>query len=88
MVPYKKEGKPILKCTKCGFEMETSISVAKEYRMESNISAESRVLTTSLISEPSKRRLRRKEEYEQEREEWYEIALEIMQSEEGGGEEE
>ena len=87
MVPIKKNDKPILKCTKCGFEMETSINVAKEYKMEASVSAESRVLTTSLISEPPKRRLRSKEEYEQEREEWYEVALEIMQAEEGGEEE-
>jgi len=87
MVPIKKNDKPVLKCTKCGFEMETSISVAKEYKMEASVSAESRVLTTSLISEPPKRKLRSKEEYEQEREEWYEVALEIMQAEEGGEEE-
>lgn len=87
MVPIKKNDKPMLKCTKCGFEMETSISVAKEYKIEANVSAESRVLTTSLISEPPKRKLRSKEEYEQEREEWYEVALEIMQAEEGGEEE-
>ncbi len=88
MVPHKKQGKAFLKCTKCGYEMETTISVAKEYQLKTGVSAEAKVLTTSLISEPPKRRLRRKEEYEQEREEWYEIALEIMQSEEASGEEE
>ncbi len=87
MVPRKKAGKTVLKCTKCGFEIEASTNVAKEYRVEANISAESRVLTTSLVSEAPKRRLRKKEEYDQEREEWYEVALEIMSSEESGEEE-
>jgi len=81
MMPIRKEDKIILKCTNCGFEEESSVTVVKEYRVTASIPAESRVITTSVVSEATGKKLRRKEEYEQEREEYYEIALELLQEE-------
>ncbi len=88
MVPTRKEEKILLKCTNCGFEEESTISVVKEYRVTASIPAESRIITTSIVSEAPGKKLRRKEEYEQEREEYYEIALELLQEELEGTERE
>ncbi len=81
MIPTRKGGKTYLRCTKCGFE--ENISESKEYVVTKMIDKNERVITTSVISEGS-RRGRSKEEYEQEKEEYYEIFLELMGAEEGG----
>ena len=80
-MPIRKEDKIVLRCTNCGFEEESTATVVKEYRVTASIPAESRVITTSVVSEATGKKLRRKEEYEQEREEYYEIALELLQEE-------
>jgi len=86
MVPVKRGGKIIYKCTKCGYEMEAKGS-EKGYRVVEKVDEEERVVTTSKVSEPAKRKLRTKEEHEQELEEYYEVALELLQEEFEGGEE-
>ncbi len=73
------------RCTKCGYEMEAKGS-AKGYRVVELVDKEERVVTTSRVSEPPKRKLRTKEEQEQELEEYYEVALELLQEEFEGGE--
>jgi len=87
MTPLRRGGRTILKCIRCNYEQELTASVRREYTASITTDKSLRVVTTSKISEPSKRELRSKEELEQEREEFYEIALELMSSEELGEEE-
>ena len=81
MIPARKGGKTYLRCARCGFE--ESITESKEYVVTKMIDKNERVITTSVISEGPGRG-RSKEEYEQEKEEYYEIFLELMGAEEGG----
>jgi len=85
MMPIRKDGKTVLRCTKCGYEMAAGSST--EYRIGVAISSGAHVHTTSLISE-GRVRHRSKEEIEQEKEEYYrELFLELLKEEEYGGEE-
>ncbi len=85
-MPVRKDGKTVLRCMRCGYETDASVS-AREYRMGGEIAAEMRVKTTSIVSE-AKQVFRSKEEIEQEREEYYkELFLELLKEEEYGGEE-
>lgn len=79
MVPIRKNGKTYIRCTKCGFE--EGIIKSKEYVVSKTVGKDERVITTSIISE-GRGRSRTKEEYEQEKEEYYEIFLELMKAEE------
>ena len=88
MLPIKKGDKIILKCTKCGYEIDAKNLDKNEYKVIEKVSEEQRVVTTSKVSEAPARVGRRPEEQEQEREEYYEIALELLQEEFEGGEEE
>ena len=85
MVPVKKGNRVVLKCTKCGYEMSIGREKNK-YVLKEKVSEKERLKTTSLVSKPSKFGPS-EEEKEQRLEEYYAIALELMQEEESGGEE-
>ena len=83
MLPTKKDGKEILRCTKCGYEMPLTEKEKKEYNVKEQKDKSARVLTTSLVSEKGERKLE-EEQLEQEREEYYkEVGLELLQEELG-----
>ena len=83
-MPTKSNGKTILRCTKCGYEVERA--GAPGYRIGGPTGSTARVRTTSLVSE-AKARTRSKEEIEQEKEEYYkELFLELLREEEYGEE--
>lgn len=84
MVPAKRGKESYLRCTKCGYEVKAS--GLSEYRVSENVSSEERIVTTSKVSEGAGRRLRSREEHLQELEEYYEVALELLQEEFGEGE--
>lgn len=80
MVPIRgrsSKGKAILKCRNCGYEMEASPDVLKEYRAREGVSDEAKVLTTKTIGKPLQRRVS-KEELEQAKEDYYELVLDQM----------
>lgn len=84
LVPTKREGSIVLKCSKCGYEVSTQHPT---YKIETTTSTSTRVHTTSVISD-GKTMARKKEEIEQEKEEYYkELFLELLHEEEYGGEE-
>ncbi len=86
----RKEGKEnVLKCPKCGYVERLEVSSKKGYTISEAANTSSKVKTTSIVSEGG-RRFRSKEEFEHEKEEYYEIFLDLMheeEGEEGGGEE-
>jgi len=83
MIPTKKDGKEILKCTKCGYEMPLTEKEKKEYNVKEQKDKSTRVLTTSLVSEKGERKLE-EEQLAQEREEYYrEVGLELLNEELG-----
>lgn len=86
MVPTKKDGQTVLKCTKCGYEMKARKS-KKGYVLKEVVKEKDKTKTTSLVSEPSKFGVS-DEEQQQRVEDYYEIALELMQEEESSSEEE
>ncbi|PNV81400.1 MAG: DNA-directed RNA polymerase subunit M [Fervidicoccus sp.] len=88
MVPTKRGNQIVLKCTKCGYETKVG-KEKKSYVIKEKVSEKERTKTTSLVSEPAKFGIS-DEEHQQRVEDYYEIALELMQEEgeEGGGEEE
>jgi len=83
-MPIKKDdGTTILRCTKCGYELQPQTT---EYRI-AKTGGSNRVQTTSVVTE-GKKIGRKKEELEQEKEEYYkELFLELLHEEEYGGEE-
>ena len=83
-MPIRKGKKLILKCPSCGYEIEVKEDLKRDYRIEAKSDATSRIKTTSVVSE-ARGGYRSKEELEQEKEEFYEVFLELMGSEEGGG---
>jgi DNA-directed RNA polymerase subunit M/transcription elongation factor TFIIS len=88
MVPTKRGNQIVLKCTKCGYETKVG-KEKKSYVIKEKVSEKERTKTTSLDTEPAKFGIS-DEEHQQRVEDYYEIALELMQEEgeEGGGEEE
>lgn len=83
VVPQKKDNEIILKCSKCGYEIQQH---SARYTITSQ-QPSSKVFTTSVVSE-EKKSTRKKEEIEQEREEYYkELFMELLREEEYGGEE-
>ncbi len=87
MIPTKKDGKEMLRCTKCGYEMLLSEKEKKEYSVKESRDKSNRVLTTSIVSDKEGRNL--SEELQQEREEYYkEVGLELLREEFEGNEEE
>lgn len=81
LIPVREEGKTYLVCSGCGYK--ESLREGSRYKLESKTSNESRVKTTSVVSS-EKEKLRKSEELEQEKENYYEIFLELMSEEEGG----
>ncbi len=81
LLPEKRGKKLVLRCPECGYEEVVKSSETKEYRLEVKATG-SKVKTTSVVSEESTTK-RSEEELEQEKEEFYEVFLEIMSSEEG-----
>lgn len=81
LVPQRRDNETVLKCSKCGYELQQQ---SARYTISSQ---HSKVFTTSVVSE-GKKGTRRKEELEQEREEYYkELFMELLREEEYGGEE-
>ncbi|MCD6428961.1 MAG: DNA-directed RNA polymerase subunit M [Desulfurococcales archaeon] len=80
--PTKKDKKIILRCPRCGYEEVIKPTKTSEYKLVVKSGEENRVKTTSLVSE-GKATLRKKEEIEQEKEEFYEVFLDLMSEEEG-----
>ncbi len=80
MVPVRKGNKVVLKCPKCGYEEELK-GKAKDYKIEIKETSQ-KVKTTSIVSE-KKGKGRGKEELEQEKEDYYEVFLDLMSQEEG-----
>ncbi len=84
-MPVKRGDKLVLKCPSCGYEEEVRGNIKKDYTIEAKSNAENKVKTTSIVSE-GRGGFRSREELEQEKEEFYEVFLELMGGEEGGGE--
>ncbi len=84
-MPIRKGKKLILKCPSCGYEVEVKGDLRRDYRIEARSDTASKIKTTSVVSE-ARAGYRSKEEIEQEKEEFYEVFLELMGSEEGGEE--
>ncbi|MCD6324063.1 MAG: DNA-directed RNA polymerase subunit M [Desulfurococcales archaeon] len=80
MVPVRKGKKTVLKCPKCGYE-EVLNTNNRDYKIEIKETAQ-KVRTTSVVSEGEEKK-RTKEELEQEKEEFYEVFLDLMSEEEG-----
>jgi len=73
MVPQKKpDGKIVLKCLRCGYEMPADEKALKSYRAEAK--SEQKVITTKVVSKAKKLKVS-KEDLEQAREEYYELVL-------------
>lgn len=87
MVPVKEKGKTILKCSKCSYVMK--LEKETTYKLKEEVDKKSRVKTTSVVSSEKERLAPSIEEKEQRVEDYYEIALELIQEEfEGKPEEE
>lgn len=84
MVPAKKNGKTVLRCTKCGYEMRSGKEKDK-YKISEKVKEEKKVKTTSLVSTPSRFGIST-EEQQQRLEDYYDIALELIQEEMEGTE--
>ncbi|MEM0453887.1 MAG: DNA-directed RNA polymerase subunit M [Sulfolobales archaeon] len=81
MLPKKEGSKEFIKCPKCGYE--ESLRGKEGYKVSRAVDKEVKVKTTSIVSEGG-RKIRSKEEFEQEKEEYYEVFLDLMHEEEGG----
>lgn len=79
MVPRKKNGKIVLVCTRCGYEMEANENDLKSYMASSKAGKESHVKTTGEVSEvETASSEKNKEELEQARENYYELVLDQL----------
>ncbi len=83
MLPKKEASREFLKCPKCGYE--EPLKAKEGYRVSKSATKDAKVKTTSIVSEGG-RKIRSKEEFEHEKEEYYEVFLDLMHEEEGGGE--
>lgn len=81
MIPVQAEGKRLFRCTKCGYEIPATHESIQSYMSTSRISSETKI-KTSRVSEAPAKISRSLEEIEQEKEEFYEIFLDLA-SEEG-----
>ena len=82
LVPLRKGKKLVLKCPSCGYE-EKPKKTSNDYKIEVKTESSRKVKTTSIISEATITQLKKGEELEQEKEEFYEVFLELMSEEEG-----
>jgi len=80
MVPVKKEGETVFECRQCGYTAKVAAKDVAEYKMREEISEKSRVKTTSVVSKPVELAVSA-EEKQQKLEEFYEVALELIQEE-------
>ncbi len=80
--PVRKGKKTLLRCPSCGYEEALGRKSSKEYKIVMKSNAQEKVKTTSLVSE-GRSVQRRKEEIEQEKEEFYEVLLDLMSEETG-----
>ncbi len=84
MVPVRVEGKQYLQCTKCGYKEK--VGKKKEgYTITEKVDKKTKVKTTSVISKPASLTMS-EEERQQMMEEYYEVALDLIQEEIEGGE--
>ncbi len=83
MLPKREGSDEYLACPKCGYR--ESLKVKEGYKVSRPATKGVKVKTTSIVSEGG-RKIRSKEEFEQEKEEYYEVFLDLMHEEEGGGE--
>jgi len=84
MIPQRSGDTYIYKCPNCNYEERSDRG--RGYRLSGRSSAENKVKTTSVVSE-GRGAGRSQEEIEQEKEEFYEILLDLLSEEESGGEE-
>ncbi|MEM2020878.1 MAG: DNA-directed RNA polymerase subunit M [Zestosphaera sp.] len=82
LMPVKEGDKTYLVCPRCGYK--EALKEGGKYKLESKTSNERRVKTTSVVSSEGEK-LRKSEELEQEKENYYEIFLDLMSEEEGEG---
>lgn len=82
LMPVKEGSKTYLTCPRCGYK--EVLKESGKYKLESKTSNERRVKTTSVVSSEGEK-LRKSEELEQEKENYYEIFLDLMSEEEEGG---
>lgn len=80
MIPIHSKGRTIFKCSKCGFETVATQEAVQSYVSVSKPSPENRIKTSKISETPSKIS-RTLEEIEQEKEEFYEIFLELSSEE-------
>ncbi|MEM3142594.1 MAG: DNA-directed RNA polymerase subunit M [Zestosphaera sp.] len=81
LIPVREEDKTYLVCSRCGYK--EPLKEGSKYKLESKTRTESKVKTTPVVSSEGET-LRKSEELEQEKENYYEIFLELMSEEEGG----
>ncbi|MCE4599927.1 MAG: RPA12/RPB9/RPC11 RNA polymerase family protein [Desulfurococcales archaeon] len=74
MVPIKKEGKILLKCQRCGYEIEASKKEVDKYKSVSRPDETAKVVSTKVISK-ARRTVATEEDIEQAREDYYELVL-------------
>ncbi len=82
MLPEKRGRKLVLRCPTCGYEEVVKSNETKEYNIEVKSRNTEKVKTTSVVSEGGGSKLK-EEELEQEKEEFYEVFLDLMSEEEG-----
>lgn len=79
MIPIKKNGKAVLRCTKCGYEIEATNREMNEYKSISKTTEKEKVLTTKTVGqEQDVNNEENKEELEQAKEDYYELVLDQM----------
>ena len=86
MVPVRKNKKAYFECTKCGYKVDTG-KERESYKLREKVSEKIRVKTTSLVSKPLLATVS-EEEKQQRLEEYYDMALDLIQEELEGGESE
>jgi len=86
MVPERKDKKVYFKCTKCDYKVRGK-GEKEGYKLREKVSEKIRVKTTSLVSKPPLASIS-EEEKQQRLEEYYDVALDLIQEELEGGESE
>ncbi len=75
MVPVRKDGKIVFRCTRCGYEMPATEEDLKKYRVRSK--GAEKVYTTKVISKAPQTPATG-EDLEQAKEEFYELVLDQL----------
>ncbi len=87
MIPQREGETTVLRCQRCGYTEGVTPQTSTEYTIRGVTPSEERTITTLHVSEAKRRAFRTTEEWEQEREEYREVLLELLQEELEGGEE-